>query len=119
MFIPTQLLQATSLIKEGALEIEIGSNLVRLEKDLIQLNISDTESLRMLLDREDILRQMMHTSEEFSRAGKTLEIKYRNSRIVRLGAKADSLMLQLLGIDHVTMGNPVTMYRFLRMWGKS
>jgi hypothetical protein len=119
MFIPTQLLQATNLIKEGALEIEIGSNLVRLEKDLIQLNIRDTESLKMLLDREDIIHQLMYMSEEFSRAGKTLEIKYRNSRIIRLGARADSLLLQLLGIDHVTMGNPVTMYRFLRMWGKS
>jgi len=119
MFIPAVLLQATNLIKDGSMEIQMGRNSVRVERDFIQFNINDLESLQKLLDREDILPQMKYLSEEFSKAGKTLEINYRNARVVRLGAHADSVVLRLLGIPNVTVGNPVTVYRFLRVWGKS
>lgn len=119
MFIPPTLLQATNLIKDGSLEIYLGENSVRLERDSIQLDLSDIKSLKVLMDREDILPQMRHLSEKFSQAGKTLEIRYKNARVVRLGAGADSLTLQLLGVNHVTIGNPLTVYRFLRVWGKN
>lgn len=119
MFIPTVLLQATNLIKDGSLEIYLGKNSVRLEKDFIQLNLSDLKSLKMLMDREDLLPQMRYLSERFSQAGKTLEINYRNARVVRLGAGANSFTLQLLGVSHVTIGSPLTLYRFLRVWGKN
>lgn len=119
MFIPPSLLQATNLIKDGSIEIQIGRNSVRLERDLIQINVNDIDSLQKLLDRDDILPQMKYISEEFSKAGKTLEINYRNSRVIKLGAHADSVVLRLLGIPHMAVGNPVTVYRFLRVWGKS
>ena len=119
MFIPVTLLQATDLIKDGSLEIQMGANSVRVERDFIQVNVSSIESLKVLLDREDILPQVRYLSEEFSRVGKTLEIKYRNARVIRLGARADSVLLKIVGIDHLTIGNPLTVYRFLRMWGKS
>jgi hypothetical protein len=118
MFIPTAMIQATELIREGSIEIQIGENSVRLERDHIRVNLSDMESLRTLMDREDILPQVKYLSEEFSRTGKTLEIRYRNKRIVYLGADADSFVFKMLGIDHVTVGNPFTVYQFLRVWGK-
>jgi len=119
MFIPAILLQATDLIKEGSMEIQIGENSVRVEKDFILLNIYNPDSLQMLLDREDIIPQVKHLSEEFSRTGKTLEIRYRNSKIFRVGYDAHSVVLWFLGMNHVAVGNPVTVYRFLRTCRKS
>ena len=119
MFLPVApLLHMTNLIQEGSVEIHIGKNVVHFEKDLIRVNIYDTESLMIFLDREDIFPQIRHLSKELSRAGKTLEIAHRGSRIVRLGAHADSVVLRLLGLNHIAVGNPVTLYRFLHAWGK-
>lgn len=119
MLLPEILLEATNLIKEGSMEISIGRNSVRVERDFILIDLHDLESLKGLLDREDILPQVKHLSEEFSRTGKTLEIKYRNATVFRVGAGARSVVLQLLGYDHVSVGNPVTVYRFLQVWQKS
>ena len=97
------LLQVTDLIQEGSIKVHIGKNALILKRDLIQLCIDDPKSLNALFDREDILSQINCLSEEFCEAGKTLEIKYKNSRVLKLGATADSLMLRLVGRRRTTM----------------
>jgi hypothetical protein len=113
------LLQLTNLIKEGTMEIYLGKTLVRVGRDVIQVDIYDAEKSAILLHREDILPQLKSLSEEFCKAGKTLVIKYKNSEILKLGADADSVVLKIVGMDHVTMGNPVAIYQFLRKWRKN
>ncbi len=111
------LLGLTNLIKEGSAEIWVGDNSITVERDVIQVDICDTMS-PTLFDREDILSQIRQLSEEFCSAQKTLVIKYNHSRVLTLGAHANSVVLQLLGMNHVAVGNPVTVYKFLRKWGK-
>jgi hypothetical protein len=120
MHIPVlSLLHLTDLIKEGTMEIYLGKTSVRVGRDVIQVDIYDAEKAAPLLHREDILPQLRSLSEEFCKAGKTLVIRYRNSEILKLGADADSIVLGIMGMDHVSMGNPVTIYRFLRKWRKN
>lgn len=88
------------------------------EKNVIQVDICDTLG-STLFDREDILSQIKQLSEEFCSAQKTLVIKYHHSRVLTLGAHADSIVLQLVGMNHVTIGNPVAVYKFLRTFRKS
>ena len=111
------LLQMTSLIKEGSVKIWVGDNSITVEKDVIQVDICDTTG-STLFDREDIFSQLRQLSEEFCTAQKTLVIKYNHSTLAKLGANTHSVLLQLVGMNHVAIGNPVTVYKFLRTWGR-
>ncbi len=119
MLLPiTSWIQKTNLIKEGSLKIQAGENVIKLEKNRIVVDFYNAEQFKAFGDREDFIQQMRHLSEVLYREGKTCVIKYRGSSIVTLGAGANSLALKLVGMDHVSVGNPVTLYRSLRTWRK-
>ncbi|MGD2247250.1 MAG: hypothetical protein PVF58_02510 [Candidatus Methanofastidiosia archaeon] len=107
--------ELTDLIAKGSMEIHIGENSLTVTRDVIQVDICDPGA-STLFDREDILPQMKNLSEALCRFEKTLVIKYNHSTILKLGKGAHSALLKVLGIDHVGMGNPIAVYKFLRKW---
>jgi hypothetical protein len=108
-------IELTDLISAGSMEILIGENSLTVTRDIIQVDICDPKA-SALFDREDILPQMRNLSEALCRFEKTLVIKYNHSTILKLGKDANSVLLKVLGMDHVGMGNPIAVYKFLRKW---
>lgn len=107
------LLHLTDLIKGGSVLVEVGKNSVRVERNLIQVDICDADST-LLPERGDILSQARQAALIFWKEGKTMEIKYHHSLVLKLGRGADSMVLKLAGMDHISFGNPFTLYHFLR-----
>ncbi|MBU7024314.1 MAG: hypothetical protein HXS40_09130 [Theionarchaea archaeon] len=113
----TSLLRMTDLIKEGSVKIYIGESSITVEHDVITVDLCGVED-SLLIYRQDILPQLRQLSESLSQAGKTLVIKYEHSKMLKLGAHTDSVLLRLIGLERVAIRNPVTVYRFLRNQGK-
>jgi hypothetical protein len=113
----TSLLRMTDLIQRGSLEIHIGESSITVERDIITVDLCGLED-SLLIYRQDILPQLRQLSELLSQAGKTLVIKYEHSKMLKLGAHTDSVLLRLIGLERVAIRNPVTVYRFLRNQGK-
>ncbi|MGC1123368.1 MAG: hypothetical protein WBA22_19965 [Candidatus Methanofastidiosia archaeon] len=113
----TSLLRMTDLIQQGSVEIHIGKSSITVERDVITVDLCGVED-SLLIYRQDMLPQLRQLSELFSRAGKTLVIKYEHSKMLKLGAHTDSVLLRLIGLERVAIRNPVTVYRFLRNQGK-
>jgi hypothetical protein len=113
----TSLLRMTDLIQEGSVKIDIGESSITVEHDVITVDLCGVED-SLLIYRQDILPQLRQLSESLSQAGKTLVIKYEHSKMLKLGAHTDSVLLRLIGLERVAIRNPVTIYRFLRNQGK-
>jgi hypothetical protein len=113
----TSLLRMTDLIQEGSVKIDIGESSITVEHDVITVDLCGVED-SLLIYRQDILPQLRQLSESLSQAGKTLVIKYEHSKMLKLGAHTDSVLLRLIGLERVAIRNPVTVYRFLRNQGK-
>ncbi len=119
MFMPVvSWIQMTDLIKEGSVEIQVGKNSLRLQRDCVEVNLGELDHFRAFTNREDFFQQMKYLSDQLSAAGKTFIVKYKGWSILRLGAGCDSFVLRLLGMDHVTLGNPVALFQVFRTWGK-
>lgn len=113
----TSLLRMTDLIQEGSVKIYIGESSITVEHDVITVDLCGVED-SLLIYRQDILPQLRQLSELLSQVGKTLVIKYEHSKMLKLGAHTDSVLLRLIGLERVAIRNPVTVYRFLRNQGK-
>ncbi|MBU7013470.1 MAG: hypothetical protein HXS52_13045 [Theionarchaea archaeon] len=113
----SSLLRMTDLIQQGSVEIHIGESSIVVERDVITVDLCGLKD-SLLISRQDILPQLRQLSELFSQEGKTLVIKYEHSKMLKLGAHTDSVLLRLIGLDRVAIRNPVTVYRFLRSQGK-
>jgi hypothetical protein len=104
-----------NLIQSGSIQVSMGDNTVWLSKDKIQINIDDSDTLYRLCGRDDLFSQLKHISDTLNEAGKTVEISYRNTRICTVGKHGHSFFLQVLGMDHVSLGNPLRVYQVLKV----
>ncbi|MBU7032410.1 MAG: hypothetical protein HXS53_07750 [Theionarchaea archaeon] len=102
-------------IQSGSIQPGKNENVGEIPTDKIRINITDSDTLYRLFEREDLFSQLRHISNTLNKAGKTMEISYRNARVCTVGKHGHSLFLQVLGLDHVSLGNPLRVYQILRI----
>lgn len=107
-----------NLIVTGSVEIYIGESSLVITRDKIQVDICNP-AVSTLFRREDILPQIKNLSEALCGVKKTLVIKYNHSTMLTLGKDTHSILLRIVGMDHVSLGNPITVYKFLKKWRES
>jgi hypothetical protein len=96
-------------------QIELKGMSVWGSPDTVQINISDPYILEQIWERDDLFTQLKQVSTILHEAGRTVEISYRNIHICTLGKQGHSFIMQVLGIDHVSLGNPIRVYQLLKV----
>ncbi|MBU7043191.1 MAG: hypothetical protein HXS47_06325 [Theionarchaea archaeon] len=108
----------TDLTEADSVQIELEGLTVWLSKDFIQMAIHDPSLLHYISQRDDLFSQLKQISTSLHEAGKTVEIFYKTTHICTLGKEGHSYLMEVLGIEHMSMGNPLKVYQLLKVWSR-
>jgi hypothetical protein len=100
---------------QDPVQIELNGMSVWSSPDSVQIDIYDPYLIQQIWERDDFFTQLRQVSTILHEAGKTVEIFYRKTHICTLGKHGHSFIMQVLGIDHVSLGNPFRVYQLLRV----
>ncbi|WP_457750461.1 hypothetical protein [Thermococcus sp.] len=113
----------------GSVTISVGDDSLTITREDIIMDIHDTEKMKKLMDaisplmgsedggmkeKKKMMDEMKLYAEDLASQGKTAIIKYRGNEIMRMGAKANSFLMNTLGMKHIEIKYKLDTLRMMR-----
>ncbi|NJE31141.1 hypothetical protein E3E38_08810 [Thermococcus sp. 18S1] len=100
----------------GSVTVAVGDDSFTLTRDEIIIDIHDPEKMKKLMDalspimgsgeggmkeKMKMMNEMKLYAEDLASQGKTAIIKYRGNEVMRMGAGANSILMNAFGMRHI------------------
>ncbi|WP_297421244.1 hypothetical protein [Thermococcus sp.] len=123
------LLNFQNAIHSGSVTISVGEDSFTLTREDVIMDIHDPEKMRKLMavisplmgseeddteEKKKMINSMKLYAEDLASQGKTVIIKYRGDEIMRMGAKANSLLMRTLGMRHIEIKYKLNTFRMMK-----
>ena len=113
----------------GSVTVSVGEDSFTVTREDIIIDIHDPEKMKKLMDavspllgageggmkeKKKMMDEMKLYAEDLASQGKTAIIKYRGREVMRMGAKAGSLLMKTFGMKHIEIKYSLDTLRMMK-----
>ena len=113
----------------GSVTVSVGEDSFTVTRGDIIIDIHDPEKMKKLMDavspligsgeggmkeKKKMMDEMKLYAEDLASQGKTAIIKYRGREVMRMGAKASSLLMKTFGMKHIEIKYSLDTLRMMK-----
>ncbi len=113
----------------GSVTVSVGEDSFTVTREEIIIDIHDPEKMKKLMDavspllgsreggmkeKKKMMDEMKLYAEDLASKGKTAIIKYQGREVMRMGAKANSLLMKSFGMKHVEIKYNLNTLRMMK-----
>jgi len=113
----------------GSITIAVGEDSFTITRDEIIMDIHDPEKMKKLMDaisplmgsgegdlkdKKKMMDEMKLYAEDLASQGKTAIIMYQGNEIMRMGAKANSFLMNTFGMKHIEIKYKLDTLRMMK-----
>ncbi len=113
----------------GSVTVSVGEDSFTVTREEIIIDIHDPEKMKKLMDavspllgsreggmkeKKKMMDEMKLYAEDLASKGKTAIIKYQGREVMRMGAKANSLLMKSFGMKHIEIKYNLNTLRMMK-----
>jgi hypothetical protein len=113
----------------GSMTVSVGSDSITITRDEIIMDIGNPKKMKKLMDafstimgkdkggigeKKEMINEMKLYAEDLASQGKTVIIKYRGNEVMKMGAEANSLLMNAFGMKHIEIKYKLDTLRMMK-----